>query len=98
MPDTFTSATESTRTREGLIYIGTSPTFEPRDRTVEAHILDFDGDLYARNIEIEFLARIRGDEKFDSVEALIDQIRRDEDKAREILRVSRPETYGSEEE
>ena len=84
--------------REGLIYIGTSPTFEPRDRTVEAHILDFDGDLYARNIEIEFLARIRGDEKFESVEALIAQIRRDEDRAREILRVSRPETYGSEEE
>lgn len=82
--------------RQGLIYIGTSPTFEPRDRTVEAHILDFDGDLYARNIEIEFVSRIRGDEKFESVEALLDQIRRDEEATREILRESSPESEWSE--
>ena len=83
--------------REGLIYIGTSPTFEPRDRTVEAHILDFDGDLYARNIEVEFLSRIRGDEKFESIEALVDQIREDEATARAMFRESRPEAYGSDE-
>ncbi len=82
--------------RQGLIYIGTSPTFEPRDRTVEAHILDFDGDLYARNIEIEFVSRIRGDEKFESVEALLDQIRRDEIATREILRERGPEPEWSE--
>ncbi len=81
--------------RDGLIYIGTSPTFEPRNRTVEAHILDFDGDLYARNIEIEFVARIRGDEKFDTVEALLDQIRRDEEQTREILRDCKPEAEWS---
>lgn len=81
--------------RQGLIYIGTSPTFEPREPTVEAHILDFDGDLYARNIEIEFVSRIRGDEKFESVEALLDQIRRDELQAREILRECDPESEWS---
>lgn len=78
--------------RQGLIYIGTSPTFEPRHRTVEAHILDFDADLYARGIEIEFVARLRGDEKFDSVEALLDQIRQDERQAREIFRNCAPES------
>ncbi|MEZ4522877.1 MAG: bifunctional riboflavin kinase/FAD synthetase [Thermomicrobiales bacterium] len=78
--------------RQGLIYIGTSPTFEPRDRTVEAHILDFDADLYARNIEVEFVARLRGDEQFASVEALLDQIRRDEEQARKIFRETDPES------
>ncbi len=77
-----------------LIYIGTSPTFEPRDRTVEAHLLDFDGDLYARNIEVEFVAFIREDEKFESIVALVDQISRDEVKARRILRDAAPEPDG----
>lgn len=77
-----------------LVYIGTSPTFEPRDRTVEAHILDFDDDLYARNIEIEFVKYLRGDEKFESVEALLDQIRRDEAQARVILARCAPEPDG----
>lgn len=76
----------------GLIYIGTSPTFEPRDRTVEAHILDFDADLYARTIEVEFVERLRGDEQFESVEALLEQIRRDEQQAREIFRERGPES------
>ena len=74
-----------------LIYIGTTPTFETRERTVEAHILDFDADLYARNIEIEFVKFLRGDEKFDSVEALLDQIRQDEAQAREIFARCTPE-------
>jgi len=77
---------------QGLIYIGTSPTFEPRDRTVEAHILDFDADLYARTIEIEFIERIRGDEQFETVEALLEQIRRDEQRAREIFGECAPES------
>jgi riboflavin kinase/FMN adenylyltransferase len=81
--------------RKGLIYIGSSPTFEPRERTVEAHILDFDGDLYARNIEIEFVSHIRGDEKFDSAAELVEEIRRDEAQAREILRACGPESEWS---
>ena len=78
--------------RDGLIYIGTSPTFEPRDRTVEAHILDFDGDLYARNIQIEFVSMLRGDQEFTSVEDLLEQIRQDEIRTREILANEPPES------
>jgi riboflavin kinase/FMN adenylyltransferase len=74
-----------------LVYIGTSPTFEPRERIVEAHILDFDDDLYARTIEIEFVSYVRGDQRFESAEALIAQIRRDEIVSRSILADSPPE-------
>jgi riboflavin kinase/FMN adenylyltransferase len=74
-----------------LIYIGTSPTFGPRDRTVEAHILDFDADLYARTIDIEFVSFVRGDRLFESADELVEQIRRDEVISREILEANPPE-------
>jgi riboflavin kinase / FMN adenylyltransferase len=64
------------------ISIGTNPTFDGRERRVEAHILDFDGDLYGRRIGVEFTRRLRGMLRFDGVPALIEQMHLDVAEAR----------------
>lgn len=73
------------------IYIGRRPTFyvEAHASLVEPHLLDFDGDLYGEHAKVRFAFRLRGDMTFDSVEALIEQIRRDCDEARRVLGVQR---------
>jgi len=52
---------------------------------LEAHVFDFDGDLYGREIEVEFVARLRDEERFASLEALTVQMERDAAAARRIL-------------
>ncbi len=69
--------------------IGTRPTFDGVDRTVEAFLLDFDGDLYDRKVRLEFVQRLRDELKFDSVDALIVQMRKDVEQTRAILEPSR---------
>lgn len=59
------------------ISVGTNPTFEVRQRRVEAYVLDFAGDLYGDGLGVEFVRRLRGMERFDSVEALVEQMRDD---------------------
>lgn len=59
------------------ISVGTNPTFEVRQRRVEAYILDFEADLYGASLGFEFVRRLRGMERFDSVPALVDQMRVD---------------------
>jgi riboflavin kinase / FMN adenylyltransferase len=67
------------------ISVGTNPTFGGGDRTVEAYALDRDDlDLYGTHAAIEFTARLRGTEKFDSVQALIAQMREDVEAARAL--------------
>ena len=66
--------------------IGTRPTFEESERTVEAFIMDFDEDLYDREIRLEFVHRLRDEEKYDTVEALQEQVARDVYQTRAILR------------
>jgi len=66
--------------------IGVRPTFDVEPRpTVETFILDFDQDIYGEELKIELLARLRGEEKFDSVEALVAQMHRDVDASREYF-------------
>ena len=67
--------------------IGFNPTFTPDKRTVnvEAHILDFDRDLYGETLTLEFVARLRDELKFDSVEALLTQIHADIEQTRKII-------------
>ena len=67
--------------------IGINPTFTPDKETpnVEAHILDFDRDLYGEDVTLEFVARLRDELKFDGVDALLEQIYADISKTREIL-------------
>jgi riboflavin kinase/FMN adenylyltransferase len=69
------------------ISLGRRPTFyaEAHVSLLEAHLLDFDGDLYDEHVRVRFVERLRGEVKFDSVDALIEQIRRDCDDARRIL-------------
>jgi riboflavin kinase/FMN adenylyltransferase len=52
---------------------------------LETHIMDFDGDLYGRELEIEFVARLRDELNFASLDELVVQMRRDTAEAREIL-------------
>lgn len=67
--------------------LGRRPTFyaEAHVSLLEAHLLDFSGNLYDEVVRVRFVARLRGEEKFDSVEALVEQIQRDCDDARTIL-------------
>ncbi|MEA2624133.1 MAG: riboflavin kinase / adenylyltransferase [Candidatus Binatota bacterium] len=70
----------------GVANIGRNPTFgEGAPRTVEAHLFDFDGDLYGERLRVALVARIRGEVRFASPEALVEQIAADARQAREIL-------------
>jgi riboflavin kinase / FMN adenylyltransferase len=68
------------------ISVGNNPTFDGvPERQVEAHVLDRDLDLYDKTVEVSFVSRIRGMEKFDGVDALVAQIGRDVSQVRALL-------------
>jgi len=69
----------------GLLYIGRRPTFKGEEMRVEVHILDFNGDIYGRWLEVEFAEAIRGERRFASAEELAGQLAQDERIARRIL-------------
>jgi riboflavin kinase/FMN adenylyltransferase len=64
---------------------GTRPTVEGVEPLLEAHLFDFQGDLYGRHIDVEFVAKLRDEEKFNDLAALTDQMHRDAEQARAIL-------------
>jgi len=72
---------------KALVNIGINPTFTPDKQTpnVEAHLLDFDRKIYDQVLKLEFVERLRDEKKFDSVEALIEQIHKDIERGRQIL-------------
>jgi len=70
----------------GVASLGTRPTVAGREMWLESHLFDFSGDLYGREIEVEFVARLRAEERFATLEALVEQMHRDAARAREILR------------
>jgi riboflavin kinase/FMN adenylyltransferase len=74
------------RVLNGAANLGIRPTFDPPKELLEPHFFDFAEDLYGQNIEIEFHAFIRGEAKFDSLDALMAQMAQDCDEARRILR------------
>jgi riboflavin kinase/FMN adenylyltransferase len=69
----------------GAAYLGTRPTFDDGKPVLEVFLFDFDNDLYGREIAVEFIDFVRADRKFDSIEALVEQIGKDCDEARRIL-------------
>lgn len=72
--------------RDGVANIGTRPVFDGASRMLlEAHLFGFDGDIYGRRIEVEFLRRLRDEQRFATVSELQDQIRRDCEQARAFL-------------
>ena len=68
--------------------VGIRPTFTPdqAEASIEAHLLDFDRDLYDQSLRLEFIERLRPEKKFSGVDELISQIHADIEKARKILR------------
>ena len=71
--------------RPSVSSLGTRPTVFGTEPLLEAHLFDFEGDLYGRRIEVEFVARLRDEEKFADLGALVAQMHRDAQGAREIL-------------
>src|SRR3954466_5361440 len=70
----------------GAVSIGVRPTFVTgRGLLVEAFLLDFDDDLYDRELRLQFVDRIRGEKRFDSAEALIEQMHRDVDEIARLV-------------
>jgi riboflavin kinase / FMN adenylyltransferase len=65
--------------------VGSRPTFDGEGVTVEVHLLDADLDLYGQHLEFSFLHRLRGEERFDGLEALREQIARDASAARDLV-------------
>jgi len=74
--------------RAGVASLGTRPTIGGTEALLEAHVFDFEGDLYGREIEVEFVARLRDEERFATLEALSAQMERDAAAARRILKAS----------
>lgn len=72
-------------TAGGMMNQGSRPTVGDGRRWLEAHLFDFDGDLYGREIRLEWVARLRGIQRFDSIEALRIQLERDRVAARAAL-------------
>jgi riboflavin kinase / FMN adenylyltransferase len=67
------------------VNVGVRPTFETgRGLLIEAYLIDFDGDLYGETLRIAFLERMRGEKRFETVDALVEQMRRDIERAAEI--------------
>jgi len=71
--------------RAGVASLGTRPTIGGTEALLEAHVFDYDGDLYGREIEVEFVARLRDEERFATLAALTAQMHRDAADARRIL-------------
>lgn len=65
--------------------VGVRPSFGDSARTVESYILDFDQEIYGRTVTLEFVERLRPERKFNGIEALVAQIKRDSDQARRLL-------------
>jgi riboflavin kinase/FMN adenylyltransferase len=68
--------------RDALTYVGNRPTVNTGARQIETHVLDFDGDLYGQEITVQLMQRLRADELFPTVEAMVAQLRQDEANAR----------------
>lgn len=74
------------KTYYGITNVGLRPTFEKQERpSVETHILDFGGNIYGEQLELQFVEKIRDEQKFSGVEAFLAQIERDKATARRIF-------------
>ena len=72
--------------KKGMLNIGYRPTLNNgRERSIEVHILDFDGDLYGKDLTIEFVYRLREERVFANTEELTEQLRKDRERVRELL-------------
>ncbi|REL93137.1 bifunctional riboflavin kinase/FAD synthetase, partial [Mycobacterium tuberculosis] len=70
---------------QAAVSVGTNPTFSGRTRTVEAFVLDTTADLYGQHVALDFVGRIRGQKKFESVRQLVAAMGADTERARDLL-------------
>ena len=66
--------------------IGPNPTFGESHRKVESHLLNFEGSIYGKSIEVDFVSRLRDIRQFESAEMLVQQLKSDVDSTRKIAR------------
>ncbi len=78
----------SDRPYAGVASLGVRPTVNGKEPLLEAHLFDFDGDLYGRRLEVEFVAKLRDEEKFPDLDTMVRQIDLDAAQARRILGVA----------
>jgi len=71
-----------------VVNVGVRPTFSLSDRTLEAYLFDFDGDLYGERVRVDFMARLRAEVRFDSPAELVGQLQHDVGHAKRLLAVS----------
>jgi riboflavin kinase/FMN adenylyltransferase len=69
----------------GVANLGVRPTFDPPRELFEPYFFDWSGDLYGHCIEVELIGHLRDEQRFDSLEALKEQMRSDEANARQVL-------------
>ena len=75
----YTNVKYNNRVFKGLTSVGNNPTVNGKELTVETFILNFDEMIYGEELEVYFIERIRGEIKFDSLDELVEQIKKDED-------------------
>ena len=76
----------------GVSNLGRRPAVGGRDPLLEVHFFDFDEDIYGQRLDVQFVAKLRDETNFDSLEALVEQMKRDESAARAVLaRADKPE-------
>jgi riboflavin kinase/FMN adenylyltransferase len=75
----------------GVVNIGQRPTFDPPKLMIEAHMFDWAGDIYGESIQVSLVARLRGEQAFPSIDALIAQITADCERARRMLGAALPQ-------
>jgi riboflavin kinase/FMN adenylyltransferase len=68
-----------------VVSLGTRPTINGTDPLLEVHVFDFDGDLYGRYLDVDFVQRLRDERRFESLDALVAQMHRDAAQARAVL-------------
>lgn len=73
-----------------MMNIGKRPTFDGRELTMEVHIFNFDENIYGKEVQTQFVERLRGEKKFESVDELKNQLERDQAKAEKILKTKPP--------
>jgi riboflavin kinase/FMN adenylyltransferase len=69
----------------GVAYLGTRPVVNGIEPLLEAHVFDFDGNLYAKKLHVDFIARLRGDLAFKDLDAMVVQMHEDAKQARQVL-------------
>jgi riboflavin kinase/FMN adenylyltransferase len=74
----------------GMMNIGNRPTVNGNHQTIEVHFFDFNQDLYHQNLTIELIYFLRDERKFDSVELLVHQLKKDEETARDYIEKNKP--------